>query len=55
MKYAAPIYVITIIAIAIFEFFTSPEASMASDIYADPAIVLKPLETLHFKQVSIFD
>ena len=55
MKYAAPIYVITIIVIAIFEFITSPEASRISDIYEDPSVVLKPLETLHFKQVSIFD
>lgn len=55
MKYATPIYAIVIIAVVIFEFFTSPEASRIADIYEDPSMILKPFETLHFKQNSMFD
>ena len=55
MKYAAPAYVIAIIAIATIEYFSSPEASMLADMYDDPQVMLKPLENLHIKPMTIFD
>lgn len=55
MKYAAPVYVITIIAIAAIEYFSSPEVSMLADMYDDPKVVLKPLDNIHIKPMTIFD